>query len=51
MSKENNAGAIKELKVEVFDIIREQEALNQQSNELQKEKRQKVEKLLKLEKE
>ena len=51
MSKENNASAIKDLKAEVFDIIRKQEVLSQQSNELQKEKVQRVAKLLKLEKE
>ena len=47
MSKVN----INELKVEIFDIIREQESLNLQSNQLQETKNKKIQELLKLEKE
>ena len=47
MSKVN----INELKVEIFDIIREQESLNLQSNQLQEKKNKKIQELLKLEKE
>ena len=47
MSKEN----INKLKIEIFDIIRKQESLNQQSNQLQEVKVKKIQELLKLEKE
>lgn len=48
--KINNGMEIKELKSEIFDLMREQEILNSRISELQKVKIEKLNKLQELEK-
>ena len=48
--KESKVDAIKDLKVEIFDILRQQETLRQQVGQLEEAKKQKVQELLTLEK-
>lgn len=48
--KESKTDAMKDLKVEIFDILREQETLKDKVGQLEGVKKQKVQKLLTLEK-
>lgn len=48
--KKGKVDAIKDLKVEIFDILRQQETLKQQVGQLEEVKKRKVQELLTLEK-
>ena len=51
MSKENNVNVIRDLKAEVYDSVKEQGILSSKYNHLQEIKAEKLQQLLKLEKE
>ena len=51
MSKENNVNVIRDLKAEVYDIVKEQGILSSKYNHLQEVKAKKIQELQELEKE